>query len=194
MNIDKIITVLNDGGVIVMPTDTVYGIICDATNKDAVKKVFNLKKRNFSKPLIVLVSDVEMLNKCSSNINSLEKKIINKYLPGKLTLILKKSTLIPDIVTANMDSVGIRIPDDKNLIDLIKKFGKPIVATSANISAHKVITTINLLENHIKENVDYIVDCGYINNDTSTIVKVNDNRIEILREGELSSNIRKNFK
>lgn len=194
MNIEEITKVLNEGGVVVCPTDTVYGILCDATNIGSVRRIYKLKQRIHSKPMIVLASNVEMIEKYCTDINDLERKLINTYAPGELTIILKKSNLIPDIVTANMDSVGIRIPNDSNLLDIINRLNRPIVSTSANVSNMDTITSIDLLEESIKINVDYVYDGGYINRDPSTIVKVENNKIKILRDGSLSNDIKDRFK
>jgi len=192
MNIDNLVSILKEGGIAVIPNDTVYGIICDALNIDSINKIYELKNRDYSKPMIVLVSNIEMLKNCCVNINELEEKIINKYLPGELTIILKKSNYIPDIVSKN--TLGIRIPNDKNLIEIINKLNRPIVSTSANISSKKSITSIDLLEDSIKNNVDFIYDGGVIDRKPSTIIKVENNRIIFLREGNLVEKIKKNFK
>lgn len=193
MNIDKLTSILNKGGIAVIPNDTVYGIICDALNIDSINKIYELKNRDYSKPMIVLVSNIEMLKKCCININELEEKLINKYLPGELTIILEKSNYIPDIVSSKK-TLGIRIPNDKNLIEIINKLGRPIVSTSANISSKESITSIDLLEDSIKNNVDFIYDGGIIDKKPSTIIKIENNKIVFLREGNLTDKIRKDFK
>ena len=192
MNIDNLVSILKEGGIAVIPNDTVYGIICDALNINSINKIYELKNRDYSKPMIVLVSSIKMLKKCCVNINELEEKIINKYLPGELTIILKKSNYIPDIVSKN--TLGIRIPNDKNLIEIINKLNRPIVSTSANISSKKSITSIDLLEDSIKNNVDFIYDGGIIDRKPSTIIKVENNKIIFLREGNLVEKIKKDFK
>ena len=186
--------IIKNGGIVVMPTDTVYGIVCDATNEKAVDKVYQLKNRDYSKAMIVLVSGIDMLKRCVSSINDLEEEIINKYTPGPLTIIFNKSDFIPDIVTSGMDTVGIRIPNDKELLELIDRVGNPVIASSANVSNNDTITSIDLLEDSIKNNVDYIVDGGYINRDASTIIKVDENNIKILRDGKMSNIIKEDYK
>ena len=194
MNINEVVEILKCGGIAVLPTDTVYGIVCDALCISSVKKVYELKSRPYSKPMVILVSNIDMLKKYSSNISKLESSLIKTYMPGELTIILNKSDLIPDIVTSNTKEVAIRIPNNEKLLEIINKLDRPIVATSANISSHEVITNVSLLEDSIKNNVDYIYDGGYVNKSSSTIVKVNDNKISILREGSLIADIRVKFK
>ena len=193
MDITKIVDILKKGGVVVIPTDTTYGIVCDATNEEAVRKIYKLKGRDYHKPMIVLMNSIKMLEEYTSLVNPLERELINTYLPGELTIILNKNNLIPNIVTSGKDTLGIRIPNNKDLIDIINKLGTPIVATSANLSNQKEITNINMLDNSIKSNVDYIYDIGYVNKGASTIIKVDQNTINILREGSLSEKIRKEY-
>ena len=193
MDTKYISELLNDGGIVVIPTDTVYGIVCDALNIKAVDKVYKLKQRDYSKPMVILVSSIDMLKKYTLSINKLEEELINRYLPGMMTIILNKNELIPSIVSSGMNTVGIRIPDDKYLIDIITKLNRPIVATSCNISNNDVITDINLLDSSIKNNVDYVYDGGIVNSQSSTIVRIKDNKVEILRKGKLASDIEYNY-
>ncbi len=194
MNRKELVPILRNGGIAIIPTDTVYGIVCDALNEEAVKKVYSIKKRDFSKPMIILVADYEMLKKYTKSINDLEEELIDTYLPGKMTIILEKSDLIPSIVTAFREEIGIRIPDNENLKLLIKELNRPIIATSANISSNATITNINFLEENMKDNVDYIYDGGTIKGFASTIVKVLDDKIAIIRDGDLGLTIREKFK
>ena len=193
MDTDLIVKILSEGKIVIMPTDTVYGIVCDALDTNAVDKIYKIKNRDYNKPMVILVSDIDMLKKYTSSINSLEEELINKYLPGKMTIILNKNELIPSIVSSNMDTIGIRIPDNKELVDIITKLNRPIVATSCNVSNSDVITSIKLLEDSIKNNVDYIYDGGIINRDSSTIVRVKNNKVEIFRKGSLAKDIEDNY-
>ncbi len=193
MDIDKIVNILKNDGVVLLPTDTIYGLMCDATNIEAVDKIYQMKNRDYSKPMLILVSNIDMLKMYCKDINDLEDRLINTYFPGEMTIILKKSDLLPSIVTASKDTVGVRIPNNRELLDIINKLGKPLVSTSANISNDVNITSVDLLDEKIKNAVDYIYDGGIVNNSASTIVKADDGKVTILREGKLSSDIRKNF-
>ena len=192
MDIEKLVNVINDGKIAVIPTDTVYGIIGDATNVDVIHKVYEVKKRDYSKPLILMVSSIEMLERYVDNINELEKKLINKYWPGKLTILFRKNNNVSDLITSGSEFVGIRYPDNKDLVELIARLDKPLISTSCNISNKNVITSIDMLDDKIKNSVDYICDGGNLSDISSTVLKAND-KIEIIREGELSSIIREEF-
>ena len=191
MNIERIVNELKKGNLVITPTDTVYGILADALNVDAVKKVYDAKNRDYSKPFIIYVSSISMLKEYTKNLSNLELELINKYMPGKLTIILNKNDKINDIVTK--DTIGIRIPDNKDLIEIINRVGNPIITTSANISNKDTITNINMIEREMLDKISYIEDGGYINESPSTIIRVIDNKINILREGDLANIIRKDY-
>ena len=164
-------------------------MVCDALNIDSVDKIYKLKKRDYNKPLVILISNIEMLKRCVKNINELEFDIINRYWPGELTIVFKKSNYIPDIVAGGTDEIAIRMPNNIELIELINSIDRPLVATSANVSSKETITNIEMLEDSIKNNIDFIIDGGNINNNASTIIKVIDNKIKVYREGNISKDI-----
>lgn len=193
MNFELLCNLINNGDLAIVPTDTVYGIIADATNEEAIKKVYMAKRRSFSKPLIIMVSSIEMLKKYVKNISDVEKRLIEKYWPGRLTILFKRNNKISDLLTNSGDYIGIRLPDNKELCKLMNMLNKPLVSTSANISDNMTITEISMLEDELKNNISYIVDGGMLNDLPSTLIKVEDEKIIFLREGELASNIRKDF-
>lgn len=192
MNIKKITEELRKGNLVITPTDTTYGIMADATNKDAIKKVFDAKKRE-NKPLILLVSSMEMLEKYTSRISPLEYEIINKYLPGNLTILLRKNERVCDIVTCNSPLVGIRIPNNKDLIKIISNLKVPVISTSANLTNEPVITNINEINKDLLKYISYIEDGKEINACPSTIIKVENEQIIILRNGEITKRIIKDY-
>jgi len=190
VDVDKIVDVLESGGLVVSPTDTIYGIMGDALNENVIRKVYEAKKRPYNKPLILLMNNYEMIRKYTSEISDLEEKIINRFHPGLVTIILKKNNLVSNLITGNGEYVGIRIPDNKYLLEIINKLGRPVISSSANISDEDVITNVDMLDNQLKEKIDYIEDGGVVESVSSTIVKVVDGKLEILREGKLADDIR----
>ena len=193
MNFELLCNLINNGELAIVPTDTVYGIIADATNEETIKKVYMAKRRSFSKPLIIMVSSIEMLKKYVKNISDVEKRLIEKYWPGRLTILFKRNNKISDLLTNGGDYIGIRLPDNKELCKLMNMLNKPLVSTSANISDNMTITEISMLEDELKNSISYIVDGGILDDLPSTLIKVEDEKIIFLREGELASNIRKDF-
>jgi L-threonylcarbamoyladenylate synthase len=181
MKNNNVIEVIKQGGVVIMPTDTIYGIVGDATNELVIKKVFDLKKREGSKAMLILVSDVDMLNEYVECIGDDAKKLISSFWPGPLTIIFKKRN-VSDLLTGGIDTVGIRCPKDDRLLTIIKSLGKPILSTSVNVSGTLQATSIDLVDESILSNVDLIIDEGICEGVASTIVGL-DNKI--LREGEI---------
>ena len=178
--------VIKKGGIVVFPTETVYGIGTNGLDANAVKKLYDIKKRPLDKPISLLVSDLDMINKIAKDITKKEYELMKKFFPGPLTIILKKKDIIPDIVTANTDTIGIRMPSNEITRKLIQCAGVPIAAPSANISGEPSNTNLDDLINIFKENVDYYIDGGECKIGTaSTIVKVIDEVPHILRNGSI---------
>jgi len=188
----EIINVLKKGEVAILPSDTIYGLFADALNIDAIKKVDDIKHSN--KPHLILISNINMLDRYVKNLSSLHKQVINKYWPGPLTILFEKSDLIPDELTKGSEYVGIRLPNNKMLIDLINEYDKPLLSTSANITNEDVITNVNMLDKSIKDKVSFIYDGGTLNSVASTLIKIENDKIILLREGSLASQIKEDFK
>jgi len=194
MDVEKIIDELQKGNLVITPTDTIYGIMGDASNEKTIKKIYQIKKRPYNKPLILLMDSYEMIKEYTENLTNKEKELINEFMPGLVTIILKKNNKVNNLITANTDYVGIRIPNNPDLLKILKKLGKPVISTSANISEEEVITNPKQLPNEIKNNINYIYDGGTIISNSSTIVKFENNKLQILREGNLSNKLIARFK
>ena len=174
--IDQAVNILNNGGVIAYPTDTVYGIGCDVLNQQAVEKVFELKGRDYSKPLSIACLDIEMTRKYAFIPVEIEK-VFKELLPGPFTILLKKKKQITNLVTAGLDKVGVRIPDSDLCLKIIEKLGRPIITTSANLSGKEEI--INYQDIQIP--VDFIVKGKCKFNQPSTLFDPENKKI--LRRG-----------
>ena len=180
-------TLIKEGKLVLFPTETVYGIGADGLNEDAVKNIFIAKGRAQDNPLIMHVSDTKMIDKIAYISNDVEKELINNFFPGPLTLILKKKDIVPNNVTCNLDTVGVRMPSNKIGHLLIKYANTPIAAPSANISGKPSGTNINDIFDELNDKVSCIIDGG--NTDIgleSTVVRVIDNKIKILRPGKIT--------
>jgi len=181
--IHKTIKILNVGGSILYPTDTVWGIGCDATNEEAVVKVFDIKQRSESKSLIILVDSLEMLKQYIDEIPCNIIKILEKF-HKPTTVIYKKPIGLANNVMASDNTVAIRVVQDKFCKELIHQFGKPIVSTSANISGKPTPKTFKEIEPSILDAVDYMVNL-HRNKKTdspSSIIKLNTKgEIEVIR-------------
>lgn len=135
--VEKAADIIKMGGVAIIPTDTVYGIAADSLNEDAVKKVYEIKNRKPTKPCNILVSNIEMIRKVTKVVSIEEEKIIKEYFPGALTIVFEKNKEIPDIVTANLDTIGVRMPDNKFLLELIEKIRKTNTCNKLKFSRRK---------------------------------------------------------
>lgn len=172
------------GKLIVYPTETVYGIGADIYNESAVKSLYVVKNRPFDMPLSVAVSDKAMLERVAV-LNENADKLIKAFLPGPLTIIIKKQPDVPDIVTSSSQKVGIRIPDNRFALELVRRTG-PIVATSANLHSHPDAVCVDTAINDFGDSVDTYVDAGACTlGQPSTIVWLMDKEVEIVRQGAI---------
>ena len=193
VNIDEkelndVVLALKNKGLIVFPTETVYGIGTDALDGEACMKIFEAKGRPSDNPLIVHVSDREMLNLCVKNISDVEEKLIKTFMPGPFTLILEKKDCIPYEVTAGLETVAIRMPDNVIANKIIASFGKPIAAPSANESGKPSGTRLSDIEDELGEKVYALIDGGSTDIGLeSTVVRVMDNVPVILRPGKVTA-------
>lgn len=178
---------IQNGNLVIFPTETVYGIGANALNYKAVDNIFLAKGRENDNPLIVHIADFDMLDDLVDNISPLEKKLMDAFMPGPFTLILKKKDIIPNNVSANLDTVGIRMPANKIAHDLIKEANIPIAAPSANISSRPSGTNIEDIKEEFNNKVDIIIDGGETSVGLeSTVVKVIDGIPTILRPGKIT--------
>lgn len=148
------------GKLVAFPTETVYGLGADGLNEGAVKSIFEAKGRPQDNPLILHVDSVEMIEKLAVDISSESLKLIDRFWPGPLTLILKKSKLVPDIITGGLDTVAIRMPDNEIAREIIKNSHSPIAAPSANTSGRPSPTRAEHVYQDLKGKIDLIVDGG----------------------------------
>lgn len=180
---------IKNGNLVLFPTETVYGIGANALNAEAVKKIFIAKNRAPDNPLIVHVSSIAMVEKIVQEITPLEKNLMEKFWPGPLTIIFnrKSEKIIPNIVTANLDTVGIRMPSNKIAKKLIQEAGVPIAAPSANISGKPSGTKVEDIIEELDGKVQYILDGGVTDIGLeSTVIKIDNGVIDILRPGKVT--------
>lgn len=185
--IEEIANAIKEGKLIIFPTDTVYGIGTNAYNEEACKKIYEIKGRPSCKPLIILISDISMIEDLVENISPTEQKIIEKFWPGPLTMKFKKRKgILPDIISAGDEYVRIRFIKNGLIYKIIEKAEVPVVAPSANISGHPTGIKINNIIKELGGKVDYILDCGdYKSDEPSTIVQVEDEKVVVIREGKI---------
>ena len=185
--LEKAAELIKQGKIVVFPTETVYGIGVNGLNEQAVKKLYEVKQRPYNKPISLLVSNMEMVNEIAKDITEVEYKIMEKFFPGPLTIILKKKDIVPDIVTAGGDTVGVRMPRGETARKLVEMAGVPIATPSANITGEPSGTNLQEIKKHFEGKADYFIDGGISELGlASTIVQVVDGKIQILREGKIT--------
>ncbi len=179
--------VIANDGVIIFPTDTVYGIGCNCLSETAIEKIYDLKNRPEYKPINVLTNSIENISKVAKSLNAKEKELITNYMPGALTLILDKKDYLPKHLTAGLDTVGVRIPKDDIALKILSTVDYPLATTSANISGEKEGIEISDFLEAFAGKVDIIIDGGPTKIQIpSTIIRVEDEKkLNIIREGAI---------
>lgn len=180
---DKIIEHLKCGSVGFLPTDTIYGLSTTAANEKAVKKVHNLKNRD-QKPFIILISNLGQL--ADLGINRAEAHLVEKYWPGPLSVIFGSAN-VPEWLQMGTKSLAVRLPASKILCDLIAKIG-PIVSTSANLQGQEPARNVEEAKKYFGEKLDFYVDVGEISGQSSTLVKIENDKLQVIRRGAYKLN------
>jgi len=184
-NIREASKVVKNGGVIVYPTDTVYGLGCNPFNVGAVKRIFKTKGERKEKPLPILGSDMNCVQKIAC-MHENARKIAERFWPGPLTLVVPKKPSLPDVVTCGLDSVGVRIPDHAAAIRLISLCDGLLVGTSANKTGEKSPKTAREAAKQLGEQVDVILDGGPTPlGQESSVVDLTSKKPKMLREGAI---------
>lgn len=183
--LNEVLQTITQEDVIVFPTDTVYGIGASIFSPKALDKIFEIKNRPTDKSLIVLCADELQLEEIVGPLSVDVKKIIDAFLPGGLTLILKCYMSLPEEITRGKQTIGVRIPDHPLALELLKEFG-PLATTSANISGEPSPTKIDML-NPVIQRVNYVFDDGETKQQIpSTILDCTKDEFVILREGAIT--------
>lgn len=191
-NKDEIINVLTNGGVIAYVTDTVWGLGCLPNNESAVKKIYEIKKREAQKPLILMSNDIYPLLDYVKPIPKIGQVLIKKYFPGALTIVTDKSENTPDYITSSMPTVGIRVPDNEVFREICEIIpGHVLATTSANLSHQPSAKTYEQALENMSGLADLIIeDYGYAAKGLeSTVVGVMNNEFRIFRQGAIHLDI-----
>lgn len=181
-NVERVVKILEDGGVIAYPTDTTYGIGCSIFNKKGIEKIYQLKQREKKKPFSFICSDLSEVSRYA-RVSNYAFKILKRYLPGPYTFVLEASSVVPDLLVTRQKTVGIRIPDNSICLDIVKRLGHPIITTSANKSGEDPIGDPYLVQDELGAQIDMVVDGGLLNKEVSSVVSLIGDFPEVLREG-----------
>lgn len=185
---EKTIETLQSGGLVVFPTDTVYGLLCDASNNEAVEKLISFKERPAGKPISIFVSDLEMAKKYVQ-IDEETVRRLQTFLPGPYTLVLRTKHKLPQQLESENGTLAIRIPDNKRIIDLVKTFGKPLTATSANLAGRTPHYSLSSFHKQVSQGrvklINLMVDGGELpHHKPSTVIDFTTSDLKVLRMGD----------
>lgn len=183
--------VLKNGGLVVLPTDTLYGLCASASNKKAIDKIYKIKERDKSKPLITLIHSLEDLKEFGIKVNKEQAKFLEKIWPGQVSILLSCKNSKFKYIHRGTKEIAFRMigQKNKNLFNLIKKVG-PIVAPSANKESFPPAINIKEAQGYFENNVDLYINGGKRIGAPSTLVRINNDNIEILRQGRVKINIK----
>jgi L-threonylcarbamoyladenylate synthase len=186
-DMDRAVAVLNSGGVVAFPTETYYGLAVDPLNPLALKHLFALKQRDISKPILTLVQSPGSLSLLVQNLPAIYARLMEKFWPGPLTLIFQAKLNLPALLTANTSTVGVRESSHPVARQLVRAFGRPITATSANISGRNAAISAHEVKAQFGNKIDLVFDGGRTPGIIgSTIIGMSGSNLKLIREGMIS--------
>lgn len=183
-DIQQICEVIQNGGIVAFPTETVYGLGIRFNDQEALDHLMEAKNRDYSKAITLMVADSKDILQYAY-VSDKAQKIIKQFMPGMITLIFKKKESVDDIMTNGKSTIGIRIPDSEFVLSLLKKVG-PMLVTSANLSHHQNTTSTEEVLQQLDGRIDMIVDGKTSDNVASTVVDVSQDEMKILRAGKIT--------
>jgi L-threonylcarbamoyladenylate synthase len=184
--VKMIAPILLSGGVGVLPTDTLYGLVGSALDKTSVERIYGLRKRDLKKPMIILIGSLEDIGKFGLKLDPRQKRILKKIWPGKVSVVLECPQKKYEYMHRGTKTVALRLPEQAWLRNLLKRTG-PLVAPSANLAGKKPAAAISEAKKYFNENVDFYVDAGRLSSKPSTLIRLHINGdMEMLRQGTLS--------
>jgi len=181
--IRKAVDILRDGGIIIYPTDTVYGLGCDLFNKRGIDKIYEIKRRSRKQPLSFVCADLKDISRYA-RVSDFAYKTMKRLLPGPYTFILEASRLVPKIILPKRQTTGIRVPDNQICLSIVRELGQPIISTSVTIEDGEVLNNPSEIKEKFSHCVDLIIDGGVLTSEPSSIISLVDDSIEIIRAGK----------
>lgn len=185
--LEEAFATLSDGGVVVFPTDTLYGLGADAFSLPALQRIFTIKGRPAELALPVLVAGLDQVESVALPMTNRAQRLAERFWPGPLTLVMRRSPGLPDLVTGGADTVAVRMPAHRIPLALARRLGRPITGTSANLSGSPDLLDLDSIERQLGNLVDYIIRAGPAPEGTgSTVVDITGDEPRLLREGAIS--------
>lgn len=188
--IEEAVEILKNGGIVIHPTETVYGIGCDPFNREACERVQRLKKREGTKPLLLLASSLSQVESLTGELPPAALKLAGVFWPGPLTMVIRPVNELPEHLYGESAGVAFRVTSHPLAASLAREFGCPVISTSANITGRKPVVTYEDAKRLFGESVDIILKNNFSNLLTlkpSTVVDITSKQIAVIREGSISS-------
>ncbi|MDA8126005.1 MAG: L-threonylcarbamoyladenylate synthase [Deltaproteobacteria bacterium] len=181
--IRRAVETLKDGGIIIYPTDTVYGMGCDLFNKRGIERIYEIQRRDRKQPLSFICADLKDISQYA-RVSDEAYKIMKRLLPGPYTFILEATRMVPKIILPKRQTTGIRIPDNRICQALVAEMGSPVISTSVKDEAGELLSDPRVIGEIFGKRVDMIIDGGIIAAEPSSVVSLLDEGIEVIREGK----------
>jgi len=180
--IAQVAQTLKQGGIIIYPTDTYYGIGCDIMNKKAIEKIYQLRQRNKNKPFSFVCSNLTHISRYAK-VSNYAYKTMKRLLPGPYTFVLEGSKLVPKIMLTRRKTAGIRVPDNAICLALVEALGNPVISTTARTPDGEIFYDPSLIHDYFKSRVDIVVDGGPVPGEPSSVISLIDDMPEVIRSG-----------
>ncbi len=180
--LERVVECLRNGGIIVYPTDTTYGMGCDIYNKKGIERIYQIKQRDKRKPFSFICPDLATIASYAKVSNN-AFKIMKRHLPGPYTFVLEATREVPDLLVTKQRTVGVRMPENNIAMEIVRQLGHPLVTTSANITQQQTYEDPSLIEDELGSQLDMVVDGGKIIGEPSSVISLINEEIEVLRHG-----------
>ena len=180
--IQKVVDILKNGGIVVYPTDTYYGIGCDIMNKKAIERIYQLKQRNKSKPFSFICSGLKNISHYAK-VSNYAYKTMKRLLPGPYTFILEGSKLVPKIMLTKRKTAGIRVPDNPICLALVNELGNPVISTSATRPDGTIFHDASLIHDYFGKRIDAVIDGSIVPGQPSSVILLINDIPEVVRRG-----------
>ena len=181
--IRKAADVLRNGGIIIYPTDTVYGIGCDLFNKRGIERIYEIKRRSQKQPFSFICADLKDISRYAL-VSNYAYKTMKRLLPGPYTFILEASRLVPKLLQSKRQTTGIRVPDNEICLALVRELGHPIISTSVSVGDEEILSDPEEMNRKFGHAVDLVMDGGILPPELSSVVSLVDDVPEVLRQGK----------
>jgi tRNA threonylcarbamoyl adenosine modification protein (Sua5/YciO/YrdC/YwlC family) len=181
--IRKAVDILRQGGIIVYPTDTFYGLGCDLFNKRGIERIYDIKRRSRKQPFSFICADLKEISRYA-RVSDYAYKTMRRLLPGPYTFILEASRLVPKIILPKRLTTGIRVPDDAICLALVRELGQPIISTSVSDERGEILNSPQEIDKKFRHCVDLVIDGGMLGSEPSSVISLVDDRVEVIRTGK----------